>query len=271
MVDDNRSVFLADTHCHLDFNIFDNDREEVIERARSAGVVRILNPGIDLESSRKSIEISEAYPSVYAAVGVHPNDSMDWQADTVIQLWELAQHPKVVAIGEIGLDYYRDKSPREHQRRVFIEQLELAAQMNLPVVIHNRQATGDLLPIIDNWHAQLHKEKKPLADHPGILHSFSDTSENAREAIQQNFMIGITGPVTFSNAPGLRKVVADIPIECLLIETDSPFLTPHPNRGKRNEPAFVRLVAEKLSELFSIPLEEIGSITTDNAKKIFKW
>lgn len=268
---ENNSVSLVDTHCHLDFIIFDDDREDVLKRARDAGVVIILNPGIDLKSSKKCIKLAESHSNMYAAVGVHPNHSIDWRDDSIDRLREMADHPKVVAIGEIGLDYYRDKASREHQRRIFIEQLRLAAQLNLPVIIHNRQAMSDLRSIINDWQAQLVDEQNPLADHPGVLHSYSGTSDDAQSAIERNFMIGITGPVTFNNAQELRDVVATIPIDRLLIETDAPFLTPHPNRGKRNEPAFVRLVAEKISELFSMHYEDIATKTTANASNLFHW
>lgn len=262
---------LADTHCHLDFQRFDEDRDLVVERAREAGVTRILNPGIDLKSSQAALLLAEKYPEVYIAVGVHPNSASTFNQSTLPRLREQASHPKVVAIGEIGLDYYRDRAPRELQQRVFQLQLELAAELGLPVVIHNRQATEDVLEGLSNWQVKLAKADSALAKRPGVLHSYSDTEENARRAVEINFYIGITGPVTFQNAPELQQVVASLPTEHLLVETDAPFLTPHPLRGQRNEPALVRLVAEKVAELHSSSLAEIARVTSENAARIFNW
>lgn len=262
---------LADTHCHLDFDLFTPDREAVIARARQAGVDRILNPGIDLESSRAALELAEKYDIVYAAVGVHPNESTTWDGDTLRTLRELASHPKVVAIGEIGLDYYRDRAPRDLQQKVFQEQLMLAAELSLPVVIHNRQASDDVMEILKEWQVELMGANVLLAEHPGVLHSFSASEQAAHEAIGLNFYIGITGPVTFKNAPDLQQLVAHIPLDRLLIETDAPFLTPHPHRGERNEPAYVRFVAEKIAELHNLPVEMVSNSTSINAGRLFHW
>jgi TatD DNase family protein len=208
---------------------------------------------------------------VYAAVGVHPNDALTWQADTLAQLRESAADSKVVAIGEIGLDYYRDRAPRDLQRRVFLEQLALAAEIDLPVVVHNREATGDTLEILAGWQAELRESGSPLADRPGVLHSYSQAEEPARQAMALNFYIGFTGPVTFRNAPDLQRVAAALPIDRLLVETDAPFLAPHPQRGKRNEPAYVRLVVEKIAELKEMSFDSVASITTANAERLFRW
>jgi TatD DNase family protein len=262
---------LTDTHCHLDFQRFDEDREQVIERARNAGVTRILNPGIDLESSQASIKLAEEYSEIFVAVGVHPHSASSFDQSTLPRLRELASHPKVVAIGEIGLDYYRDHAPKELQRRIFRLQLELAADLGLPVVVHNRQATQEVLEGLTEWQAQLVKAGSAVAKQPGVLHSYSDNANNGRKAIESNFYIGITGPVTFRNAPELQKVVASLPVEHLLIETDAPFLAPHPNRGQRNEPALVRWVAEKVAELHDRPLSEVARVTSKNADRLFNW
>jgi TatD DNase family protein len=262
---------LVDTHCHLDFNSFDADRQEVLERARESGVARILNPGINLESSRKAVSLAGAAPEVFSAVGVHPNDSLDWDENSLDVLRNLAREPKVVAIGEIGLDYYRDRAPREHQRRVFSEQLSLAAELGLPVIVHNRDATGDLLKILEDWFGTLVASHSPVAERPGVLHSFSEEEGPAKDALEMNFLIGFTGPVTFRNAPGLQKVVAAVPVERLLVETDAPFLSPHPYRGKRNEPSMVRLVVAKIAEIHQETFETIASITTANASRLFQW
>jgi len=262
---------LVDTHCHLDFNSFDSDRQQVIERAREAGVERILNPGINLDSSRKVVELAYAHPEIYAAVGVHPNDALAWNENTLAGLRALTGDAKVVAIGEIGLDYYRDRAPRELQRQILSEQLSLAAELGLPVIIHNRDATGDILEILVDWHSSLVSVSSSLAGRPGVLHSYSEGEESARDAMAMNFFIGFTGPVTFRNAPDLQAVAAALPVERVLVETDAPFLSPHPYRGKRNEPALVRLVAAKIAELNNSSYDSIASITTANASRLFQW
>lgn len=262
---------LADTHCHLDFDTFEQDRDQVLARSNEAGVERILNPGIDLVSSRAAMELAESRSQVYAAVGVHPNEANSWDEKSLAHLRVLAESPSIVAVGEVGLDYYRDRAPRELQKRVFQEQLTLATQLLLPVVIHNRQATADLLDILAAWHAGLVAAGSPLADRPGVLHSYSDDLESARRAIELSFYIGITGPVTFKNTPDLQRVVAQVPLDRLLIETDAPFLAPHPYRGKRNEPAYVRLVADKIAELHDENFKTVAQTTSLNAKRLFNW
>ena len=265
---------LTDTHCHLDFSAFDEDRQAILERARHLGVARILNPGIDLDSSRAAVRLAAIYTEVYAAVGVHPNEAFTWQDGTLGALRELAcegASSKIVAIGEIGLDYYRDRAPRELQRQAFIAQLGLAAELDLPVVIHSRQSEEDLIAILADWQAELASRDSPLARRPGVLHSFSGDIHVMQAAVGLNFLIGITGPVTFSKATELHQVVAHIPDYHLLIETDAPFLTPHPFRGRRNEPGFVRLVAEKIAALHGISFSAVAQITTANAGRLFQW
>lgn len=269
---------LVDTHCHLDFRQFDEDREDVLKRAGQAGVVRILNPGIDLESSRAAIELAEAHPEVFAAVGVHPNEALIWEDGTLQVLRELAKRSKVVAIGEIGLDYYRDRAPQEKQQQIFRKQLELAAETGLPVVIHTRDADGqergataDVLDMLSEWKTELSKTNPALAERPGVLHSFSSDETAAQRAIDLNFRIGITGPVTFRNAPGLQRVVSSLPIDHLLVETDAPYLTPHPYRGQRNEPAYVRLVIEKIAQIHNLPFDRVANATSDSAERLFNW
>jgi TatD DNase family protein len=261
----------VDTHCHLNFDSFENDRQEVLERARQAGVRRILNPGVDLASSRAAVELAQSNEQVYAAVGVHPNEALSWNEGTINALEELAEHPKVVAIGEIGLDYYRDRAPRDLQIEIFGQQLLLAERVGLPVVIHNREATADILSMLEEWQTGLMATSPMLADRPGVLHSYSDNVANAMQAIDSNFFIGLTGPVTFHNAPGLQQVVTTLPIERLLTETDAPFLTPHPHRGKRNEPAYVRIITEKIAQLHELPVEIVAEITENNAGRLFNW
>lgn len=262
---------LADTHCHLNFAAFDGDRAQVLARAWEAGVERLLNPGIDLISSQDAVELAGSNSQVYAAVGVHPNSALTWEGDTQAQLRTLATSPKVVAIGEIGLDYYRDRAPRELQRLVFQEQIDLASELGLPVIIHNRQATEDTFKILVDWHAGLVAAGSSLAERPGVLHSYSDREEPALRAIDMGFYIGFSGPVTFHNARDLQRVAGALPLDRMLIETDAPFLTPHPYRGKRNEPAHVTLVAKKITELHNNKFSKIARVTTANATRLFHW
>lgn len=269
---------MVDSHCHLDFNAFDDDRNLVIDRALQAGVKRIVNPAIDLASSTTVNNLADSIEMVFSAVGVHPNSAASWRDDTKESLEKLARHPKVVAIGEIGLDYYRDAASREQQRTIFRQQLELAKITGLPVIIHSRdenaqdsQATRDILDILAEWQLELRNENHPLVERPGVLHSYSGRLGFGLQAIELNLFIGITGPVTFQNATGLRRLAAEIPLEKILIETDAPFLTPHPYRGKRNEPAYVRLVADKIAEIHGISTEIVADKTTENAKRLFNW
>lgn len=262
---------IVDTHCHLDFNTFDIDRVSVVARAEAAGVDRILNPGIDLITSRAALSLTDTFRQVYAACGVHPNDAMTWNEQTLDELRRIASHQKVIALGEIGLDYYRDRAPREVQRQVFSEQLALASDLELPVVIHCREAIEDMLDILEDWVAQLSLIESPLALRPGVMHSFSGDSAAARKAIEMNFFIGVTGPVTFRNAKNLQQTIEAIPLTSLLIETDAPFLTPHPHRGERNEPAYVRWVAEKIAEIKNLPTQAVAEQTFENSIKLFNW
>ena len=262
---------LTDTHCHLDWESFETDNQEVVERARQAGVILILNPGIDLRSSRAAIRLAEAHPIVFAAVGVHPNSATTWEAGTLAELRDLAQHPKVLAIGEIGLDYYRDRSPRYVQEQVLHYQLELASELSLPVIIHNRDASHDVVRTLVNWQRQLLDARSQLAERPGVLHSYSGNITQAQTVLGSNFYLGVTGPVTFKKAEELRQVVQKIPLDRLLIETDAPFLAPHPNRGKRNEPGFVQYIARKVAELHNKTEDEVAIRTTENAARLFEW
>ena len=273
---------LTDTHCHLDFNKFDEDRDAVIQRALDAELTRILIPALDYESSLAGIKLAEAHPSIIAAVGVHPTDLDKWDDSSTDNLRNLAKSvDRVVAIGEIGLDYYWVKEPEKQaqQRDVLKQQLRLAQEVNKPVIIHMReendawfgQASVDLLEILSEWHAQLKTESHPLVERPGVLHSYNGNLETAQKAIALNFYIGVTGPVTYKNAEEKRQIIRQLPLERLLIETDSPFLTPVPHRGKRNEPAFVAHIADKIAEIHMTTLEQIAKITTANAARLFGW
>lgn len=263
------AIPLVDTHCHLNFNVFNNDREEILLAARNQGVAWILNPGVDIASSQAIVDMAGTLEGVFAAVGVHPNDATSWNEDSLQMLVHLASQPKVVAIGEIGLDYYRERTPKDIQLNVFQMQLELAQDLGLPVVIHTRHSISDALDILADWVTRLKVYNQPLAARPGVLHSFSGNAQDAQRAMDLGFYIGITGPVTFKNAPELQRLVTDLPIERILIETDAPFLTPHPHRGQRNQPEWVRHIAEKIAELQHRSLEETAKITTANARRLF--
>jgi len=270
---------LTDTHCHLDFHKFDPDREAVLERAAQAGVKRILIPGLTLTSSKSVIKLAETQPPLFAAIGTHPTEITPGEKLMPEAIRDLGQHPKVKAIGEIGLDYYWDTAPHDIQKQFLREQLELASELNLPVVIHCREkgdandgdCAADLLTILEGWISELRRWNSPLAKHPGVLHSFSGSLITAKKALELSFYLGITGPVTYKNAESKREVVKSLPLERLLIETDAPFLAPALQRGKRNEPAFVREIADKIAQLHSRNLEEVAFITSMNARQLFSW
>ncbi|MQC26098.1 MAG: TatD family deoxyribonuclease [Chloroflexi bacterium] len=261
---------LVDTHCHLDYEVYDEDRAEVLARAQDSGVVAVIVPGTNEASSSKALDLAEQNDMVYAAAGVHPNDAADWDDGSIARLGEMAQSPKMVAIGEIGLDYYRDWTPPQKQRTLFERQLELAAKLDLPVIVHNRQADDDLMTMLIDWQQGLASADAPLAQRPGVLHSFQGDRAMAEKALAHHFLLGITGPVTFKNAPELQALAAELPVDHLLVETDSPYLSPHPQRGQRNEPGRVRLVAEKLAELQGTTFDEFAEATTANARRLFR-
>lgn len=260
---------LVDTHCHLDFTVFEADRAEVVERAREAGVVRIINPGIDLPTSEFAVNLASRFVEVYAAVGVHPNEVLSVGEFREESFTTLLEDEKVVAIGEIGLDYYWQTTPAELQRRTFAAQLELAAQRGLPVIVHNRDAIQDVLSMLRDWQSDWRKNHPDLSKHAGVLHSFSGTIEEAEQAVDMGFLIGITGPVTYKKAFRLQHLVTVLPLECLLVETDAPFMTPLPFRGKRNEPSYVRFTASKIAEVRGIDFEQVAEVTTANARRLF--
>ncbi len=253
---------LIDTHCHLDFDRFDEDRAAVVERALAAGVERIVVPAIDLDNCPTVLALTEQFEPVYAAVGVHPNSSAGWQDSWVEGLRSFARHEKVVAIGEIGLDYYWDHSPKDVQHQALSGQLALAAELDLPVIIHNRESDEDVLRLLAG---------SPLQGRtvPGVLHSFSAGWETAEKALEMGYYLGFTGPVTYKKADDLRAVVARVPLDRLVVETDAPFLAPQQRRGKRNEPAYVAYVAEKIAEVRGLTTAEIVQQTTENANRLF--
>ncbi|RSD24511.1 TatD family hydrolase [Mesobacillus subterraneus] len=251
---------LFDTHVHLNAEQFNEDLQEVIDRAKSEGVSNMVVVGFDEITIKKAIELAETHEFLYASVGWHPVDAIDMTQEHLDWLKELASHPKVVALGEMGLDYYWDKSPKEIQKEVFRKQISLAKEVNLPIIIHNRDATADIVEILKEENA---------GEVGGIMHCFSGSVETALECIEMNFYISLGGPVTFKNAKKPKEVAEAIPLDRLLVETDCPYLTPHPYRGKRNEPAYVKLVAEQVAELKGLTLEEVADATAQNAKKLF--
>ncbi|MEA3355963.1 MAG: TatD family hydrolase [Candidatus Bipolaricaulota bacterium] len=251
-------IELIDTHVHLDLPEFESDRQVVITRCFTAGIGAIT-VGIDLGTSKEAVGLAGEHRHLWAAVGVHPHEAKTVDGAIIAQLKRLAQKERVVAIGEIGLDYYRDLSPRRTQRAVFRGQIELARGLNLPIIVHNRESTDELVGILE--------ELKP--PYRGVMHSFLGDAGLALKFLSMGFYLGIGGPLTFKRNASLRGVVQGLPLDRLLVETDSPYLTPVPHRGKRNEPAYVRHVAEKLAEIKGVPLEEIAAQTTKNAIELF--
>ncbi len=256
-------IFLVDTHVHLD--LIDNGRHisEIIERAGGQGVHAMISVGIDLKSSRNAVDYSRHHPQVFSAIGVHPNDAEGFDQDILAELITMAKSAKkVVAWGEIGLDYYRRHTPVETQQKVFEAQLEAASSLDLPVIIHDRDAHEDCLSILRSF---LHTEELT-----GVFHCFSGDRQIARKVLDLGFFLSITGVVTFPKAEKLVDVVRFLPMDSIMVETDSPFLSPVPYRGKPNEPARARIVAEKIAQIKGLSLEEVASCTTRNAKGLFR-
>lgn len=252
-------VHFFDTHTHLNVQAFDRDREAVLERARRQGVRQMLVVGFDLDSSVRACMLAQRHDGLYAAAGIQPHYADQTGEDEIAQLRQLAQTPSVVALGEVGLDYYRDRAPRAEQRSLFRRQLALARELGLPVVIHSRDALSDLLE-------DLCEAGPGIA---GVLHCYSGTLEQAHDFIGLGFFISIAGPVTYPKATTTWAVAREIPLDRLLIETDCPWLPPQPHRGKRNEPAYIVETAARISELRGISLEELARVTTENARSLF--
>jgi len=250
----------VDTHAHLNMDVFDRERKGVIQRAEEVGVGMIVDVGTDAKSSRKAVENSEEYDIVWAAVGVHPHDAGEMKTREFFEIERLLDHPKVVAVGEIGLDYHYDFSPREIQRSVFRRQLSLATERNFPVIIHVREAMGEALSIVSDLKGAFPR---------GVFHCFSGTGEEVSEILGKDFFISFTGVVTFKNF-ARWDVVRSIPLEKLLLETDAPYMAPVPCRGRQNEPAFLIHTAKVLAGVYGMEMEELAHITTSNAKTLFK-
>lgn len=250
-----------DSHAHIDDERFDEDREEIIKAIKQNDVDLFINVGADLGSSIRSVRLSEEYDFIYAAVGVHPHDADTMDENSIDVLRTFAKKEKVVAIGEIGLDYYYDNSPRDIQKDKFREQIRLAKEIDLPIIVHSRDAAGDTMDIL---------REEQDGSLRGVLHCYSGSLEQAQEYIDLGFYISLAGPVTFKNARVPKEVAEAVDINRLLIETDSPYLTPEPYRGKRNNPMYVRHVAEKIAELRNMSVEEVAKITSKNTRELFR-
>lgn len=251
---------LFDTHVHLNDLKYEADLEEVLKRAEDKGVSKMLVVGFDQRTNRRAIELAESHENIYASVGWHPVDAIDLTDEQWEEVVRLANHPKVAAIGECGLDYYWDKSPKEVQRTVFERQIELAKQVKKPLIIHTRDSISDTYAILKVNNGQ---------EIGGVMHCFSGSKEMALEFLKLNFKIGLGGPVTFKNGRRPQEVAEVVPLDSLLVETDAPYLAPHPHRGKRNEPAYVSLVAEKIAEIKGLSYEEICEATMKNGMELF--
>ncbi len=249
-----------DTHAHLYYPNFNGELEQTIERANLAGVKYIIVPGTDLATSKRAIELAEEFECVYAAVGVHPHDTKEWKESAIEVLEELAKHPKVVAIGEIGLDYYYDFSPKEIQLTAFKAQIELAIKLNLPIIVHNRESNDDIMRIV--------KEYKD-SNLRGQFHCFAGSVQDAEELTSMGHYVSFTGNITFKKAENLRTILKGISLEKMLLETDSPFMTPIPHRGKRNDPSNIPLIAEAIAEIHGVRIEDVARITNYNAFRLF--
>lgn len=254
-------MMIFDTHAHYDDEQFDEDRDELLASMQACGVEAVTNIGASLATSQNTIELTKKYPFVYGAIGVHPNEVEDLNEDGIAWLKEKSALPKIVAVGEIGLDYYWDEPGREVQKKWFLRQLELAREVKLPVVIHSRDAAKDTLDIMKSFHAE---------NLGGVIHCFSYTKEMAREYLNMGFFLGIGGVVTFKNAKKLKEVVEYMPMEQMVLETDCPYLSPVPNRGKRNSSLNLPYVVEEVARLKGISVDEVIEITNRNAKTMYR-
>ncbi|MBI4042323.1 MAG: TatD family hydrolase [Deltaproteobacteria bacterium] len=252
---------MIDTHAHLDFPDYDADREEVLKRAKEAGVEKMIIVSTEPASLTKTLHLAKQYDPLYATVGIHPHDTKEMNEELFQQLLDLGREEKVVAVGETGLDFYYEHSPRETQMHWFRRQIEAARSLKVPLIIHTRQANEETLSILRDMNAD---------EIGGVFHCFTSDWEMARQALDLGFYISFTGIVTFKKADDLREVVKKVPLEKMLLETDSPFLTPEPLRGKRNEPAFMIHTAQLIASLKNRSMEEIDRVTTANAVTLFR-
>jgi TatD DNase family protein len=250
---------LIDTHAHLNHDDYSKDVREVLDRARAAGVSQVIVPGYDRSSSEKAVELARVF-GIAASVGIHPHDAADLRDEDLAWFREQAEQKKIVAIGEIGLDYYRDLSPRDMQQQAFRAQIALAKDVALPIIVHNRDAGADTLRILKHERA---------AEVGGVLHCFSENLDYAMQTVEMGFHIGIAGPVTYKSSTALQEVAVKTPLDRILVETDAPYLSPQKFRGRRNQPAYVGLVAEMIADLRGMTLEELAAATTKNARRLF--
>lgn len=251
---------LIDTHVHLNADQYDEDLEEVMDRAREAGIKKMVVVGFDRKTIERTVDLIEKYENVYGVIGWHPVDAVDCTEEDLDWIESLSTHEKIVGIGETGLDYHWDKSPHDVQKEIFKKQIALAKRVKLPIIIHNRKATEDCIEILKSENAH---------EIGGIMHAFSGDESDADTIVDMNFYLSLGGPVTFKNAQEPKDIAVHVPIEKLLVETDAPYLAPHPYRGKRNEPAYVKLVAEKIAELRGMTYEDLAVQTTKNAEAFF--
>ena len=261
-----------DSHAHVNDEAFWEDYRQVIDSALAQGVETVIVPGYDMPSSRLAVELAAREPILWAAVGIHPHDAKSWSPAVAFELAALIQTPRVVAVGEIGLDYYYNHSSQEEQRVALEAQLELAGQFQKPVIIHNRDAHQDTLTVLTGFAKQHPKFVETMVEQCGawgVMHCFSGSVETAIQFVKLGLLISFAGALTFKNAVKLRDVAEKLPLSKLLVETDSPYLTPHPFRGRRNEPARVELVGEKLAEIKGLPVNEVMEATTANCKRLF--
>lgn len=252
---------LIDTHAHLDLPEFEGDLSDVIQRAHDAGVTTIGTVGIDPPSCQRALEIADAYPGVFAIVGIHPHHAAEIGEEDLVILKELARHPKVKAWGEIGLDFYRNLSPPAIQEERFRQQIQIGMKLGLPLVIHSRSAARETIAVL---------RQEGAGAYGGVIHCFSGDAQTAAAYLEMGFVVSIPGVITFSKARGLREVVKDLPLDSLILETDAPFLAPMPHRGKRNEPAYVRFTAETVARMRGLDLTELAAVTSRNACRVFK-
>ncbi|HOO58839.1 MAG TPA: TatD family hydrolase [Anaerolineaceae bacterium] len=265
---DNQNHY-CDTHCHLDMPAFSEDFDAVLQRALNAGLEFIIIPALDCATAENALALARQKPGFFhVAVGIHPNYAAEVDPACLLQLASLAKQPGVVAIGEIGLDYHWNYSTPAQQKAVLLPQLKLARELNLPLVIHNRDAAEDLGPILLDWQASL-PSAHPIKNRPGVMHSYTGPQELAQELAEVGFYFGIGGPVTYKNGKDKQALAALLPKEQILLETDSPYLPPHLHRGERNEPAFIPLIAAKVGEIWGMSAEEVGRATTANARRLF--
>jgi TatD DNase family protein len=260
----NQKLSIVDTHAHLDMKDFDADREAVLTRAIASGVKTILTVGTDVKSSETAIILAEKHSQIYTAVGIHPHDTNDVQKTDIARISELAKHQKVVALGEMGLDFYRNYAPRDKQFQALSWQLQLASELCLPVVIHARQSAKEMIEILGEW------IKKPHAEPPGVIHCFSDNIATSIKYLEMGFYLAFGGFITYPNSQS-PEVIKTVPQNRLLVETDCPFLPPQKYRGKRNEPSYTVMTVETMAGILGISAETVARRTTENARRLFKF